>query len=213
VNILNLKSLLKSVKLNESTISMVLGAIVIVVIGVMVVNFFGNTDQGEAIPPVETGDETKLPTFYTVQEGDDLWKISEDFYETGYNWTDIAEENDLTNANQIEVGQELTIPDVEPRSATSTPSPTPEDVEETEVIKEEDELTPTPTMAAEDEESSIDAEGAIQGTTYTVERGDTLWDISVRAYGDGYRWVDIARANELKNPNLIHRGNVFVIPR
>ncbi|HUV71729.1 MAG TPA: LysM peptidoglycan-binding domain-containing protein [Clostridia bacterium] len=44
-------------------------------------------------------------------------------------------------------------------------------------------------------------------------KGDTLWDISVRAYQDGYRWVEIAEANNLSNPNIIHPGNALTIPR
>lgn len=53
----------------------------------------------------------------------------------------------------------------------------------------------------------------IIGTTYTVVKGDYLWDIAVRAYGDGFAWVKIAKINHLTNPNLIHSGNVFIIPR
>jgi nucleoid-associated protein YgaU len=54
---------------------------------------------------------------------------------------------------------------------------------------------------------------SITGNTYTVVKGDNLWDIAVRAYGDGFRWPDIARANHLANPRLIHPGNFFIIPR
>ena len=53
----------------------------------------------------------------------------------------------------------------------------------------------------------------IEGDTYQVVKGDTLWEISVRAYQDGFRWVEIAKANKLANPNLIHPGNVLIIPR
>jgi nucleoid-associated protein YgaU len=55
------------------------------------------------------------------------------------------------------------------------------------------------------------------GTTvvgsYTVVKGDSLWSIAVKAYGDGYKWVSIAKANKLDNPNVIHAGNVLVIPK
>lgn len=44
-------------------------------------------------------------------------------------------------------------------------------------------------------------------------KGDHLWGIAVRAYGDGYKWVEIARENNLVNPNLIHPGNVLSLPR
>jgi nucleoid-associated protein YgaU len=53
----------------------------------------------------------------------------------------------------------------------------------------------------------------ITGSTYTVVKGDFLWDIAVRAYGDGYQWVKIANTNNLVNPNLIFSGNVLKLPR
>lgn len=47
---------------------------------------------------------------------------------------------------------------------------------------------------------------------YTVQKGDSLWKIAVANYQNGYRWPEIARANNLKNPNVIHAGNVLVLP-
>ena len=54
---------------------------------------------------------------------------------------------------------------------------------------------------------------SISGNSYTIQKGDYLWGIAIRAYGDGYKWIEIARANNLKNPNLIHSGNNLKIPR
>jgi len=48
--------------------------------------------------------------------------------------------------------------------------------------------------------------------TYTVVAGDTLWAVAVAQYGDGYKWMEIARANALVNPDLIHAGNVLTLP-
>lgn len=48
--------------------------------------------------------------------------------------------------------------------------------------------------------------------SYTVVAGDTLWDIAMKSYGSGYKWTDIANANSLINPDLIHAGNVLVLP-
>ena len=45
--------------------------------------------------------------------------------------------------------------------------------------------------------------------TYTVVRGDYLWKIAVSQCGDGFAWSKIAKANNLKNPDIIHAGNVF----
>lgn len=195
---MNLKNILKNLRLHESTISMILGAIVIVVLGVIVVNYFRNIDRGQLpdsspAATTETGQPKVTPgegpVTYTVQAGESLWDIAEAQYGSGYNWVDIAEANELANPNGLAVGQELTIPDVEQRQPT---------VEETADVS--------------DENVQME-EGAISGGTYTVVAGDNLWDIAVRAYGDGYRWVDIAEENDLSNPNLIHRGNILAIPR
>lgn len=47
---------------------------------------------------------------------------------------------------------------------------------------------------------------------YTVKRGDSLWSISVAVYGTGFRWTEIAKANTLANPDIIHAGNVLTLP-
>lgn len=50
--------------------------------------------------------------------------------------------------------------------------------------------------------------------TYTVKRGDCLWNIAKRFYGNGALYTKIYDANTKKiaNPNLIYPGQVFVIP-
>jgi nucleoid-associated protein YgaU len=188
-----LKSLLKKLKLNESTISMILGALVIVVIGALIFNYFRGVGQ-EVTTEITTEEGVKLveeegklvpvglPRTHKVGQGEHLWGIAEKYYGSGYNWVDIAEQNKLADANLLAAGQELTIPKAEVRKpmSGSTPSAT----------------------------TSI-----ITGGTYTVARGDHLWGIALRAYGDGYRWVEIARANNLVNPNIIHAGNVLTLPR
>ena len=50
--------------------------------------------------------------------------------------------------------------------------------------------------------------------TYTVVRGDCLWNIAKRFYGNGSQYMKIYNANrdKIKKPNLIYPGQVFVIP-
>lgn len=50
--------------------------------------------------------------------------------------------------------------------------------------------------------------------TYTVVKGDTLWAISKKFYGDGNQYNKIYQANtdKIKNPNLIYPGQVLTIP-
>ncbi len=66
-----------------------------------------------------------------------------------------------------------------------------------------------------------DAQMAAVGTvvipninTAIVSRGDNLWRISQRIYGEGYRYTVIYGANQeqIRNPNLIYPGQVFVLP-
>ena len=153
---------------------MVLGAIVIVVVAVLVVNYF--KDRGTTIPGLSEEGRT-----HTVAQGETLWSISEKYYGSGFNWVDISNANSLDNPGAIEAGQTLTIPDVTPKLATAV-------------------------------EPASDT-NTISGATYEVVRGDSLWKIAVRAYGDGYRWVEIASENHLANPDLIHAGNILVLPR
>lgn len=50
--------------------------------------------------------------------------------------------------------------------------------------------------------------------TAIVSRGDNLWRISQRIYGKGVRYTVIYGANQeqIRNPNLIYPGQVFVLP-
>jgi nucleoid-associated protein YgaU len=181
---LNIKGILKALKLNESTVSMVLGALVIVVVGVLVVNYFRG-QEGTTLPTGVTTQEIgskELPTNHIVAAGETLWIIAETYYDSGYNWVDIAKENGLANPGVIEEGQVLAIPKVEAK---------------------------TPTVA----KPSVSDESSISGSTYTVVKGDNLWNIAVRAYGDGYKWVEIAEENKLENPDIIHAGNILILPR
>ena len=50
--------------------------------------------------------------------------------------------------------------------------------------------------------------------TAIVSRGDNLWRISQRVYGKGLRYTVIYGANQeqIRNPDLIYPGQVFVLP-
>jgi nucleoid-associated protein YgaU len=50
--------------------------------------------------------------------------------------------------------------------------------------------------------------------TTTVSRGDSLWRLSRDTYGAGTRYAVIYKANreQIRNPNLIYPGQIFVLP-
>ncbi len=52
-------------------------------------------------------------------------------------------------------------------------------------------------------------------STYTVVSGDSLSKISKHFYGDANQWRRIWEANQdqIKNPDLIHPGQVLKIPQ
>jgi hypothetical protein len=62
--------------------------------------------------------------------------------------------------------------------------------------------------------ASAAAPRAQKGQMMTVSRGDSLWRISRLAYGDGARYTTIYDANhkQIRNPNRIYPGQIFIIP-
>ncbi|MGN8113398.1 LysM peptidoglycan-binding domain-containing protein [Labrys sp. 22185] len=50
--------------------------------------------------------------------------------------------------------------------------------------------------------------------TTTIVQGDNLWRISRKVYGQGirYTWIYDANTDQIRNPNLIYPGQIFVMP-
>lgn len=194
-----LKRFLKALRMNESFISVILGALVVVVVGILIYNYFSSVNKSsdpdqvtqEGVTLVEEDGKLVpqgLPKTHTVTSGEHLWSIAEKYYESGYNWVDIAKENNLTDPGQITEGQELVIPK-------------------------------TAQIALEGQEPVVagaaDTPESILTEDYTVVAGDTLWKIAVRAYGDGYAWTKIHQANtdQVIDANVIEKGMVLKLPR
>ncbi len=179
------RSLLDQFKESESSASIVFGAIVVVVVGLLLFNFYkagkspmtGSGEMTEGAAGAQK--EPTLPAKHTVTSGEHLWKIAEHYYGDGYKWTEIATANGLKNPSSIKVGVELQIPALEPK------------------------LEAAP------------ATSQIQGESYTIKKGDSLWKIAVAAYGDGYKWTSIWKANKqsVPNANMLFVGTTLTLPR
>ena len=52
------------------------------------------------------------------------------------------------------------------------------------------------------------------GDVVLVQPGNSLWRLARRTYGSGLRYTDIYDANrdQIRDPNLIYPGQVFVLP-
>ncbi|CAN0655486.1 5'-nucleotidase / UDP-sugar diphosphatase [Nitratireductor aquimarinus] len=61
---------------------------------------------------------------------------------------------------------------------------------------------------AEDAEKMMDGDK----NTYTIARGDTLWEIARAQYGDATKWRDIADANPQMDPGRLKVGMVITLP-
>lgn len=193
----------------QSLVSLGLGVLVVVVVGLLVFNYFKKvqrvrmpaeveeeliTELPEATPTGEKKPEkpsfefrpTELPSEHTVAAGEHLWGLAQRYYNDGYKWVLIARANKLANPNLIHPGNKLTIPKEEAKEAK-----------------------PRETLAARIERLG----GKIEGDTYTVVKGDDLCKIALRAYGDCRKGWDIAKTNNLANPHIIHAGNVLKLPR
>jgi nucleoid-associated protein YgaU len=180
--------------------NLIYGAVTVLILAVIV--FLGirtlSQNKGDINDDAITVEEETV-TDYEVVEGDTLWSISEKVYGTGFNWQMLAEANNIADPDNLEAGTKLTIPVLTPAVA-----------EKPEEVTEEEASEPTKAPA---EEEKVDEKITSSATEYTVVAGDSLWKIAVAQYNDGYKWVEIARANKLANPDLIHPGNKFVLPR
>lgn len=148
--------------------------------------------QSEAQGQVSPGGKAasvSLPTTYEVVRGDHLWGIAEKFYGNGDRWTDIAKANNLANPSIIHSGNRLTIPKLEAAQTVPTQA----------------QVTPTANVSA-------------GNAKYTVKSGDSLWNISIQFYHDGFQWYRIRDANKdlvgtLPNGRpLISPGQVLTVP-
>lgn len=194
----------KDLRLTESGVSLILGAVIVVFSALLAYMFFAKVYE-QTTPRLTIPAESKqlrlitdpegeisggvgavaLPTTHIVEPGENLWKIAEFYYRSGYNTEDIMKANGILNPNDISVGQKLVIPKTEVKVPASSETVLPPEV--------------------------VDSQ--IQEETYTVLPGDNLWMIALRSYGDGYRWVDIVRANGLAHPDGIEVGMKLRIPR
>lgn len=56
---------------------------------------------------------------------------------------------------------------------------------------------------------SRDTATKIIPNTYTVKKGDTLWAIAKKELGNGQKYKDLAKLNNISNPNKIQVGQVI----
>ena len=130
-----------------------------------------------ALPAVSTSEKV-----HSVQKGDTLSSIASSY---GTSWKRLAEYNNISNPNQLKVGQELRIPG--PSSSVTSGSSTKH-------------VAPV---------SSHPAASSIKPGTYVIQKGDKLSTIAKRS---GLTVAEIKTANNLKSDSLVV-GKKLTIPK
>lgn len=189
-------------KVKENYLSVALGVLVFLV-AVTLIFKSGKTDDTKITE--EPKDDTAKEKTYVVQPGDSVSSIARDQLGSMDYTQAIIDANGIKNANTIEVGQTLIIPDVAGKVMTTDNGGK--------------QTTPTPSVAIKKADDKMEAKVtpamtiSITGDTYTVKKGDHLWDIAKRAYGDGNKYTLIIEANKLRNPDRLEEGTVLKLPR
>lgn len=125
---------------------------------------------------------------HVVQRGETLRAIADRY---GITWQEIADRNNIANPNRILVGQQLVIMTSSGVSANTSADP----VVAVPPPSEQPTTTTTPTTATPQ--------------THVVQPGEYLSSIA-RRYG--ISWTDIARANNIVDPNRVLVGQSLIIP-
>lgn len=178
---------LSQIKWGESYTSLFLGAVVVVVALILVFSFLkGKTDKTQQT----------TSTSVTAEEQVVNGKVVPKVYT-------VKEGEDLWNIAQTLYGSGYNWVDLASENKLTNPG----------LIEVGAKLTVPNVEVKTPTSDEVVQVNSIKGTSYTVVYGDYLWDIALRAYGDGFKWVEIAKANNIIDPNIIHPGNVLKLPR
>lgn len=186
-----LHGMIRSIRWTESYTSLLMGVIVVIVAVLFVVSFLRqahhiqDTSSTSTVAPTVTGQPSEFPS------GEKTYVVK-----SGDDLWHIAEKYYKSGYNWVDIARANNLSDPSMIFSGNTL-----------IIPK---VTPQPTTIAVAPASKV---GLISGDSYTVQKGDDLWHIALRAYADGYQWVKIAQANNLSDPNLIFSGNVLKIPR
>jgi nucleoid-associated protein YgaU len=161
------------------------------------------------VVPPEPAADTAAPSptaegVYTVEKGDSLGLIAQKTLGTTRKAAEIARFNGMAVDAPLRVGQELKIPPQAPAAAAAPAPPPPVRPATTAAAKAPAAKAPAANAPA------TKAPGA--NRSHVVARGDGLFALAKRYYGDGARFREIAEANGLDPDAPLKVGSELRIP-
>lgn len=157
-------------------------------------------------------------TYYTIANGDSLYKIAKKFYGNGEEWRKIAEANKLSERANLKVGSKIKIPNVKPAAplidsilnakSDSKPAVTP--------APQKDAPKAKPSRPGETRLAAATSAKAEKpkAATYVVQSGDTLGEIAKKKLGSSKRAGEIIALNPdaLSDPDDLYVGLSIRLP-
>lgn len=143
---------------------------------------------------------------YVVQANDNLASIAQKFYgkelgNTLSNIEKIAKANNLGSSDFILMGQKLIIPPL-----------TQQHLEETGAFAAVKEFF-AGSIRNKISLPTVSASQKVNKGQHIVKPEDTLWKIAKKTLGDGSRYKEIARLNNLRNSDSLQVGNKLLLPK
>ena len=179
----------KYFKSTEEFVSMILGLVIVLVAVGLVVNYFQKQRGVISVPGASTQNKLELaandvPT--GTQAGNNQ---SEYVVKTGDSLWKIAETQTGSGYNWTKIAE-----------ANKIKNPG--------VLFKDQKLIIPKIEAKVAEIKKAPAVTIKPGTTYTVVKGDSLWKIAVKTYGDGFKWTQIWKTNQkvIRDPNKLEVG-------
>ena len=224
--IARVKSFLKKIKLNEDTISMALGVLVIFVVGILLINYFRtvnkSTNKGEVsstntevtalvsptakLTPISkpTSTSTPTPTVTPTKEVAKPTTKIEIKPTVKLEINPIGKTDSLTKGDYtIQAGDSLW------KIAEKTYG---DGYKWTSIYEANKEIIgANPSLIKVGVKISLAAVKESPVITYAVVTGDNLWNISVKTCNNGFVWPQIAADNKIANPQRIYPGQTLTI--
>jgi nucleoid-associated protein YgaU len=153
-------------------------------------------------------------TPYTLVAGDTSFAaISRRVYGTSRHADAISRANAFTSPHRLRVGQTIRIPK-DPTNISGKIEVVPTIIEVPTTSSNPPLASPTEPTAGPMADTTMPPAASVPDRIHTVQRGETLSDISLRYYGSAGRWRRILDANSdvLTRPERIKPGMKLVIP-